>query len=134
MPIQAPVEIVRLTDERFPLYAFLKAVQAVENPNNVHAPGLSGALGPYQLKAITWRQHTTLPFTDDNVWEFGEGVAVKHARWLERSLKAHDRPVNAYSMALSWRIGVEGYVGRHWDVEDTDYAQRVANIVSEPRK
>lgn len=101
----------------FPLYAFLKALHIEENPQDTHVPGAAGELGSYQLKEITWRQHTTLPFTDENVWAFEDGVAIKHIRWLEKELLKRHVVVCPFRVALAWRVGLEESCSARWTLD-----------------
>lgn len=100
---------------------FLAIIAAVEG----HSPHDLG--GVYGLKAITWRQHSRLPYSASRNPAAALHVARLHFRWLERSLHGAGYAPTVYRIAAAWRFGLEGGIAtmqRH----RVDYADRTENL------
>jgi len=102
---------------------FLQAIMAVEG----HAwkdPG-----GAYAIQPGTWRDHSTRPYSFACLPVYARDVADKHIAWLSRVLRAHQYPVNAYTLAVCWRFGFVGFTQRaRQGGGAVDYGERVWNI------
>lgn len=114
--IHAPAQAQAIDGARF-----LAMIAAVEG-NPPHSPG-----GIYGIAAITWRQHSKLPYRYASFHPHNRHVAEVHYRWLERSLRQFDQPVTVYTLAACWRWGLEGGVKR-MQAGRIDYAERTANL------
>lgn len=100
---------------------FLAIIVAIEG-NPPHSPG-----GIYGIAAITWRQHSRLPYRYASFHPHNRHVAEIHYRWLERSLRQIDQPVTVYTLAACWRRGLEGGVKR-MRAGRVDYADRADSL------
>lgn len=120
---QAPRD--RLTDRA----TFLSNIHQVENPTNTRRPGAHGELGPYQFKAVTWYQHTTLPFRLALDQRTATAVAVRHYEWIRSALAGAGMRPTDYLIAVSWNRGVDAAL-HTWH---SDYAQRVVNLCAPAR-
>ena len=109
----------------FPVFAFLAALHLVENPKDSQVPGPHGELGRYQFKESTWRDTTTLDFTQENVWLYDESVAVKHVRWLQAEFHRHGMEGNVRQMALAWKMGFTGFLKGPMTIHDWEYSSSV---------
>jgi hypothetical protein len=108
--------------------ATLEAIHQLENPRNVTRPGPRGELGPYQFRAVTWRMHTTEPFTRAVERSVAHAVAELHYDWLERGLKRAGLPVTPYMVGLAWNAGLSAAINGRAPRIAHDYASRAANL------
>lgn len=103
----------------------LAAIGEAETGNDWRKIGGHGERSAFQMKRITWRQHTRQPFylaTADRV--LAEQIALTHLRWLARELAALGRETSVYNLALAWRYGLDGMTDRSND----EYATQVECI------
>lgn len=93
---------------------FLTALATIESSNNDLALGKAGERGAYQIKAITWKQHTNIDFTiyahDRQV---SSQVAYMHLSWLKKSfVNSAGRVPEPRDFYIMWRVGYAGYRSR----------------------
>ena len=134
MALEAPPPlVVTAQPAQFPVWAFLDAVHAVENPNDVRTPGAHGELGPYQFKRETWRSLTPLPFDADHACdpEIAQSVAVKELGHIMSRLAVKRIPLTPENVALCWRRGIAGALSGAPDPAAAEYAKRVARLTQE---
>ena len=113
-PAFAQVDLVR---ER-------SCIAACESGGRALLIGKHGERGLYQFKASTWRDTTDLPFHDAFDRAKASAAALKRLQWLSEQLEARGYLVTAYSLALAWKIGLDGQS----TTVDLNYAQRVENL------
>lgn len=102
---------------------FLAAIVQVEGHK------WSDAGGAYAIQPDTWRDHSKRPYAFASQPIYARDVADLHIAWLSRTLRAHDYPVNAYTLACCWRFGFVGFTQRirHGGVA-IEYGERVWNL------
>ena len=112
----------------------LEAIAEVETGSALHlhgddfAQGRDGERGRYQLKRITWIQHSHLPFNRAFDFHYSKNVAEAHLLWLAQSLHRWAEPVTPYALALAFHVGLSAYSHDEYTAGDKDYAQRVSNL------
>ncbi|MEO7413034.1 MAG: hypothetical protein ABIZ81_06735 [Opitutaceae bacterium] len=108
----------------------LEAIHAVENPSNSPRPGRFGELGAYQFRAMTWRMHTSLPFSEAIDRRRSDEVAVRHYEWLKTTLTRAGVEPSTYNIALAWNAGANAVITRRVSSASRNYAQRVENLAT----
>ncbi len=102
---------------------FLAAIVQVEG----HAwtdPG-----GAYAIQPGTWADYTRRPYAFASQPIYARDVADRHIAWLSRCLRTDGYPVNAYTLAVSWRFGYAGFVTRaRQGGGAVSYGERVWNL------
>lgn len=102
---------------------FLAAIMQVEGHR------WQDAGGAYAIQPGTWRDHSRRPYAFASLPTYARDVADRHIAWLSRTLRAHDYPVNAYTLACCWRFGFVGFTQRaRAGGGAIDYGERVWNI------
>lgn len=81
------------------------------------------ARGRYQIKEITWFQHTNRPWKLAHNLYFATFVAERHLMWLEKQVNP-----NPFDLAHAWRYGAQA----GW-VRNDDYPYRVHNLYHDSR-
>jgi hypothetical protein len=105
---------------------FLDAIMQVEG----HA--WSDAGGAYAIMPATWRDHSKRPYSFASQPVYARDVADRHIAWLSRTLRTHDYPVNAYTLACCWRFGFVGFVQRTKQGGGAmQYGERVWNLYND---
>lgn len=96
--------------------------------------GVDGRLlerGPYQFRAITWRQHMPgVPFALAREEGPARACALKHIRWLAAQLEARGVPGSPFNVAAAWNAGLEQYVSGRAPVRAYRFAADVASLYS----
>ncbi len=102
---------------------FLSAITQVEG----HAWKEPG--GAYAIQPATWSDYTHRPYAFASLPVYARDVAERHIAWLSRTLRTHDYPVNAYTLACCWRFGFVGFTQRVKQGGGAmDYGERVWNL------
>jgi hypothetical protein len=104
---------------------FLKVINMVENPGNKRTPGRHGELGPYQFRQTTWKQHTSIPFSQACEPAVSRLVAGFHYDWLVGQLRNLGLAVTDYNLAKAWNMGVTAV---RLNRRSSDYPERVTNL------
>jgi hypothetical protein len=103
------------------------AIRAAEGYRG--APGALGEEGPYQIRAITWRQHMPgKPLAMARQEAPARACALKHLAWLAASLEARGVPASAFNLAAAWNAGLERYLSGRAPERAYAYARRVEAI------
>jgi hypothetical protein len=110
-------------------WATLESIHCVENPRDLTRPGPCGELGAYQFREMTWRAHTSEPFSAALDRRISDAVAVKHYESLKRGLERAGLPATSYNIALAWNSGLTAVVRGRAPAAARDYAERVVNLV-----
>ena len=111
-------------------WATLEAIHKLENPQNSPKPGRHGELGAYQFRSMTWRMHTSIPFSRAINRETSDSVAVMHYEWLKKGLEAARKPATPYNIALAWNGGLSAAISGRSPRAARDYAQRAMNLAA----
>ena len=107
---------------------FLHAIAQVETGGNQHSIGRHGERGLYQIGAVTWRQHSRLPFYRAHDPEAARQVALKHLRWLHDGLLRNRIQPTPELLAMAWNCGLSATINRRIPKRTYDYAGRVTNL------
>ena len=92
-------------------------------------PGALGEEGPYQIRAITWRQHMPgIAFARAVHEPTARACALKHLAWLARNLEARGVPATAFNLAAAWNAGLDRYTTGRAPERAYAYALRVEAI------
>lgn len=109
------------------------AIAIVETADKEHPLGNDAVVGPrgelgrYQIKRITWRQHSDLPFEWAIVEAEENYVAEEHLKWLGEHLEF----VTPYTLALAWKAGLKRVRSETYTLDAIRYARRVNAIYKE---
>jgi hypothetical protein len=109
-------------------WATLEAIHNLENPRDSSRPGPFGELGAYQFREMTWRMHTTMPFTLALEREKSDAVAVMHYEWIRHGLEKAGIAASTYNIALAWNGGLDAAIRGSAPARAHDYARRVTNL------
>jgi hypothetical protein len=120
----------------------LRAIAQVESGDNTNAVGGAMERGKYQMTEMTWRFHTSLPFTDAHDEAKAHAVALLHLRWLRRELAANlGREPGIRDLASAWKCGpaycMPKYISRESRkhlLARLDYSRRVQNLYDDFNK
>ena len=109
------------------LERLLDAIRAVEQWDG--RDGAAGELGPYQIRAATWRQHMGgLPFALAREERWGRECARRHMTWLRRHLAAAGIEPNPFNLTLSYNAGLETVLRGRAPERAYRHARRVENL------
>lgn len=100
---------------------FLACVRQVEGHK------WSDAGGAYAITAKTWRQHSRLPYRYASDAQHARAVAERHLAWLSGALVVAGLPITPYTLAGSWKLGLEGFKAKSVR-GPIDYATRLENL------
>jgi hypothetical protein len=109
------------------LELLLDATRAVEQWDG--RDGAAGELGPYQIRAATWRQHMgDLPFPKAREERWGRECARRHLAWLQEQLAAAGVDPSAFNLALAYNAGLQAVLRGRAPVRAYQHATRVRNL------
>jgi hypothetical protein len=112
-------------------WATLEAIHQLENPNDRTTPGRFGELGAYQFREMTWRMHTSAPFSRALDRSTSDDIAVRHYEWIKRGLEQAGITPTPYRIALAWNGGLDAAVRDSAPAAAYAYAERAANLASQ---